>query len=406
MANPLINKHILLGVTGSIAAYKAAELASKLYQSDTDVYVMLTEAAQKLISPLTFQSLTGKKAYTESDLWSGEGHVVHVHIGHQAELMIIAPATANTIAKLTYGIADNLLTLTALAVSCPILIAPAMDAGMYSHSATQKNISVLEKRGVQFIGPLEGHLASGLEGKGRMAEPSEILQQARWMLAQDGLLKGKRIIVTAGGTQESIDPVRILTNRSSGKQGYAVAQAALDAGAQVMLITPSSHLIPPTGAKIIRADTAADMYNAVLNEINNADALIMAAAVADFRPKKMKSQKIKKENGYNQIQLEQTEDILVKAAEVKQKSNPQLLLVGFAAESQDLIANARKKLKAKHLDLMVANDITKPDAGFASDTNQVTLLFANGKSESLPLMPKTEVAEKIITYLVEALVNK
>ncbi|HEY59832.1 MAG TPA: bifunctional phosphopantothenoylcysteine decarboxylase/phosphopantothenate--cysteine ligase CoaBC [Anaerolineae bacterium] len=406
MANPLISKHILLGVTGSIAAYKAAELASKLYQSDVEVYVMLTEAAQKFISPLTFQTVTDKKAYTESDLWGREGHVVHVHIGRQAELMIIAPATANTIAKLAYGIADNLLTLTTLAVNCPILIAPAMDVGMYSHSATQENISVLEKRGVQFIGPLEGHLASGLEGIGRMVEPSVILQQARWMLAQDGLLKGKKIVITAGGTQESIDPVRILTNRSSGKQGYAVAQAALDAGAQVMLINPSSHLIPPTGAKTIRADTAADMYHAVLNEINDADALIMAAAVSDFRPKKMKSQKIKKENGYNQIQLEQTEDILVKAAEVKQKSNPKLILVGFAAESQDLIANARKKMKAKHLDLMAVNDITQPDAGFASDTNRITLLFANGKSESLPLMPKIEVAEKIIAYLIEALINK
>ena len=230
MANPFEGKRIMLGVTGSIAAYKAADLASKLTQQGALVTTLLTNSALEFVTPLTFQSVTGQKAFVDDDLWGGEGHIVHVQIGHSTDLMVIAPASANTIAKLAHGIADNLLTITALAATCPLVIAPAMDAGMFSHPATQENIRILKERGAVIIGPDEGHLASGLEGPGRMTQPQEIVDELRWLLAKNGPLSGKKIVVTAGGTREAIDPVRFISNHSSGKQGYAVAQAALDLG--------------------------------------------------------------------------------------------------------------------------------------------------------------------------------
>jgi phosphopantothenoylcysteine decarboxylase/phosphopantothenate--cysteine ligase len=234
-------KHILLGVTGSIAAYKAADLASKLMQMEAKVDVILTGGAEKFITPLTFQAVTGRRALTDADLWGGEAHVLHVELGHSADLLAVAPCTANTIAKLAHGQADNLLTITALAANCPMLIAPAMDGGMFSHPATQENLKVLQSRGVIIVGPAEGHLASGLSGKGRMVEPVEVLGYIRLALAQEGVLSGRKVVVTAGGTQEPIDPVRVITNRSTGKQGYALAQAALDAGGQVTLITAPAY---------------------------------------------------------------------------------------------------------------------------------------------------------------------
>jgi phosphopantothenoylcysteine decarboxylase/phosphopantothenate--cysteine ligase len=400
MPNPINQKNILLGVTGSIAAYKAAELASRLHQSGAMVNVFLTQSAEKFVSPLTFQSVTGRKCYTDADLWGGEGHVVHVQLGHSADLLLIAPASANTIAKLTHGIADNLVSITALAASCPIFIAPAMDAGMYSHTATQANIKVLQERGVTFIGPEVGHLASGLEGLGRMTEPAEIINQIRWRLAQNGPLKGKKVVVAAGGTKEPIDPVRVLSNRSSGKQGYALAQAALDAGAQVVLISTPTALTLPTGAQVIAVQTAEEMRLSVLAQINDAHALLMAAAVADFRPSKVAAEKIKKDRKLTSIELKTTADILMEVARVKPKVNPHLRVVGFAAESEQLLKNARKKMEGKKLDMIVANDITAPQAGFGTETNQVILLFADGKCEELPLLPKNEVAEKIIEYLI------
>ncbi|MGZ9164119.1 MAG: bifunctional phosphopantothenoylcysteine decarboxylase/phosphopantothenate--cysteine ligase CoaBC [Anaerolineales bacterium] len=399
----LSNKRIILGVTGSIAAYKAADLASKLTQANVQVDVILSGAAEKFITPLTFQSVTGRRAYTDTDLWGNEAHVLHVGLGHSADILVIAPCTANTIAKLAYGQADTLLTVTALASTCPVLIAPAMDVGMFDHPATQENLDTLKKRGATIVGPAEGHLASGLSGPGRMLEPAEIIGHIRLILGHNGLLAGKKILITAGGTQEPLDPVRVLTNRSSGKQGYALAQAALDAGAQVMLITTPASLTPPIGARLIHVETAKQMLDAVLDESAESDALIMAAAVADFRPKNMAKDKIKKEGGIPQIELEATEDILKTVAGNGPGKKRPRVVVGFAAESRDLLENAAVKLKSKRLDLIVANDISAPDAGFASETNRVTLLFADGWKESLPLMSKSEVAETIMERVASLL---
>ena len=284
MPNPIQDKTILLGVTGSIAAYKAADLASKLKQAGGKVDVVLTQSATQFITPLTFQSVTARKAYVDADLWGGEGHVTHIGLGRAAELIVIAPVSANTLAKLAHGIGDNLLTVAVLAAHCPLLLAPAMDAGMFSHPATQANLEVLHQRGAVIIGPAAGRLASGLVGMGRMVEPGEILGAIRWQLAQGGPLQGCKVVVTAGGTQEPVDPVRVLTNRSSGKQGFAVAQAALDAGAEVVLISTPVQILAPVGARQVVVQTAADMLEAVLSEIAKADALVMAAAVSDFRP--------------------------------------------------------------------------------------------------------------------------
>jgi phosphopantothenoylcysteine decarboxylase / phosphopantothenate---cysteine ligase len=400
----LSNKRIILGVTGSIAAYKAAELASKLAQAGALVDVILTSTAEKFITPLTFQSVTGRRAYIDADLWGNEAHVLHVGLGHNADLIIIAPCTANTISKLSYGQADTLLTVTALAAQCPLIIAPAMDGGMFDHAATQENVETLKKRGAVMIGPAEGHLASGLSGTGRLLEPTEIIGHIRLILGRRGLLADKKVVITAGGTHEPLDPVRVLTNRSSGKQGYALAQAALDLGAQVTLITTPTSLISPVGANVIRVETAREMLEAVLKESEESDALIMAAAVADFRPKNMAKDKIKKEGGVPQIELEATEDILktvsssalrAGAGKKLEKRRPRVV-VGFAAESQDLLQNASNKLESKNLDLIVANDISADDAGFAVETNRVTLLFAAGRRESLPLMSKAKTAEVIL----------
>src|SRR5215207_8968763 len=397
------NKRIILGVTGSIAAYKAADLASKLTQAGAQVDVILTGAAEKFITPLTFQSVTGRRAYTDSDLWGNEAHVLHVGLGHAADLLVIAPCTANTIARLAHGQADNLLAVTALAMQSPLLIAPAMDGGMYDHPATQANIETLKKRGATFIGPAEGHLASGLSGVGRMLETAEIIGHVRILLGRNGPLAGKKIVVTAGGTQEPLDPVRVLTNRSSGKQGYALAQAALEMGAQVTLITTPTGLTPPVGARLIHVETARQMLEAVLAESATSDALVMAAAVADFRPKDRAKDKIKKEGGIPQIELEATEDILKTVAEKRSGNACPRVVVGFAAESRDLLENAAHKLKSKGLDFIAANDISLNDAGFAVETNRVTLLFADGRKESLPLMSKAEVAEVILGWVSKLL---
>lgn len=396
---PFANKHLLLGVTGSIAAYKAADLASKLTQAGAQVDVILTAGAEKFVAPLTFQSVTGRRAYTESDLWGGEAHVLHVGLAHTADALVIAPCTANTLAKLAHGLADNLLTITALANRAPLVLAPTMDGGMFDAPATQANLATLVERGAAIIGPAEGHLASGLTGKGRMVEPAEILGHLRIILGRGGALAGKSVVVSAGGTQEPLDPVRVLTNRSSGKQGFALAQAALDAGAQVTLIATPTALTPPIGAKVIHVETAREVLEAVLAESASADALIMAAAVADFRPKQAAASKMKKRDGIPQVTLEATEDVLEAVARARSKTKRPKVIVGFAAESRDLLSNASEKLKSKHLDMIAANDISASDAGFGVDTNRITLLFANGKQESLPLMSKIEAAETIVARI-------
>jgi phosphopantothenoylcysteine decarboxylase / phosphopantothenate---cysteine ligase len=397
------SKRITLGVTGSIAAYKAADLASKLTQAGAQVDVILSGAAENFVTPLTFQSVTGRRAYIDRDLWGNEAHVLHVGLGHSADLLVIAPCTANTIAKLAHGQADNLLTVTALAMRSPLLIAPAMDGGMYDHPATQENIDTLKKRGAIFIGPAEGHLASGLSGVGRLLETAEIIGHIRITLGRNGPLAGKKIIITSGGTQEPLDPVRVLTNRSSGRQGYALAQTALDMGAHVTLITTPTSLISPFGARLVHVETAKQMLEAVQVESAESDALIMAAAVADFRPKNQAKDKIKKEGGIPQIELEATEDILkTVAGEGSGRKRPRVV-VGFAAESRDLLENAAHKLQSKGLDLIAANDISADDAGFAVETNRVTLLFADGRQEGLPLMSKSEVAEVILVRVAKLL---
>jgi len=398
------NKHILLGVTGSIAAYKSADLASKLTQAGAQVDGILTPAAEKFITPLTIQSVTGRKVFTDAELWGGEAHVLHVGLGHSANLLVIAPCTANTLGKLAHGLADNLLTITALAMRSSILIAPAMDAGMFEHPATQENVRILSDRGIRFAGPDEGYMASGFTGRGRMVEPAELLGHIRLALGAGGKLAGKKIVVTAGGTQEPLDPVRVLTNKSSGKQGYAVAQACLDAGASVVLISAPAGLTPPVGAKFIPVCTAQEMKEAVLTESIGSDALVMAAAVADFRPRTVAENKLKKRDGIPQIELEATADVLLAVANLG--SRKPRVVIGFAAESRDLLRNAGAKIRSKELDMLVANDISTSDAGFGVDTNRVTLLFPNAKEETLPLMSKSEVAEILITHLEVLLENR
>ncbi|MBT3190711.1 MAG: bifunctional phosphopantothenoylcysteine decarboxylase/phosphopantothenate--cysteine ligase CoaBC [Anaerolineae bacterium] len=392
----LDGKHILLGVTGSIAAYKAAELASRMTQAGAHVDLILTRAAERFISPLTFQSLTGRKAYTDSELWGGESHILHVGLGHAADLLLIAPCTANTITKLAQGQANDLLSITALAAQCPILIAPAMDVGMYEHPATQENVRILKERSVHFAGPAAGRMASGLSGYGRMLEPDEITGHTRGVLGLRAKLAGKKIVITAGGTQEPIDPVRFISNRSSGKQGYALAQAGIDMGADVTLISAPTALTPPIGANLILAQTAEEMLDAVLTESAGADALIMAAAIADFRPAETALKKLKKRDGIPQITLEAAPDVLKTVANLNSRAKRPRVVVGFAAESRDLLANASEKLSSKKLDMIVANDISTTDAGFDVENNRVTLLYPDGKQEKLSLRTKFDVAEIIL----------
>jgi phosphopantothenoylcysteine decarboxylase / phosphopantothenate---cysteine ligase len=399
------NKRIILGVTGSIACYKAADLASKLAQAGALVDVILTQSAGQFITPLTFQSVTGRRAFVDSDLWGNEAHVLHVGLGHQTDLLVIAPATANTLAKLAHGIADNLLTITALAASCTLVIAPAMDGGMYNHPATQANLDLLAQRGAILTGPARGHLASGLEGIGRMVEAGEILDHLRLVFSKNGPLEGRKVLVTAGGTEEPIDLVRTITNRSSGKQGFSLAQAALDQGADVTLIAGITHLPTPTGATRINVRTAQEMLEAVLEHVSDADVLIMAAAVADFRPASPAGSKLKKEGGIPKILLEKTPDILAAVAQIKPKTNYPQVSVGFAAESNNLLENAKAKLRAKKLDLIVANDITAEGSGFAVDTNQVSILDTSGAVQALPKMTKSEVAKIVIERVIGLLAD-
>jgi phosphopantothenoylcysteine decarboxylase/phosphopantothenate--cysteine ligase len=399
MKNPIQNKRILLGITGSIACYKAANLASKLSQAGAEVDVILTSAALEFVAPLTFQSVTGRRAYVEADLWGSEGHVQHIGLAKSTDILVIAPITANTIAKLATGIADNLLTLAALAAQCPLMLAPAMDGGMFTHPATQANLETLRQRGAIIVGPASGHLASGMVAVGRMVEPSELLGHIRMALAQDGPLKGRKVVITAGGTQEPIDPVRCISNRSSGKQGFALAQSALDLGARVTLITAPTTLPTPVGAERVEVRSAQDMHHAVLDAVSKADALVMAAAVSDYRPINVAVHKIQKTESSLRIDLKRTTDILLEVASQKTQSGYPAVTVGFAAESRDLLENAQGKLTSKNLDFIVANDISASDAGFAVDTNRVTLLHRGGEIEELPLKSKTEVAQVVMDHV-------
>ncbi|MFN3762996.1 MAG: bifunctional phosphopantothenoylcysteine decarboxylase/phosphopantothenate--cysteine ligase CoaBC [Anaerolineae bacterium] len=403
---PLLRgKRILLGVTGGIAVYKVCTLASHLTQMGAEVDVVMTEAATRFVSPLTFEALTGRPVYV--DMWRTGGaglptHIAHVGLAHAADLLVIAPATANTIAKLAWGLADNLLSTLALAATCPVLLAPAMDAGMWSHPATQANVATLRARGVHFAGPVRGRMASGLEGEGRMMEPEEILGHIRRVLGLQGPLAGRKVVVTAGPTREFLDPVRFISNPSSGKQGFALAQAALDRGADVTLITGPVSLTAPVGARRVDVTTVQQMLDAVLEAAADADALLMAAAVGDYRPATVAEHKIKKTADLT-LRLERTPDILAAVARRRAETGFPRVVVGFAAESQDLLENARAKLEAKGLDLIVANDITAADAGFAAETNRVVLLDQEGGVEELPLMSKAAVAEAVLDRVTRIL---
>jgi phosphopantothenoylcysteine decarboxylase/phosphopantothenate--cysteine ligase len=391
-------KRIVLGVTGSIAAYKAVDLASRLTKAGALVDVILTEAASKLVGPISFSSVTGRRAYVDRDLWQVDDHVLHIDLGENNRVFLIAPATANTIAKLAHGLGDNLLTLTALASRTIPVIAPAMDGGMFANPATQDNLKLLSERGFEVWGPAAGRLASGLSGKGRMLEPEQLMGHLRQRLGREGELRGKKVVVTAGGTQEPIDPVRVISNRSSGKQGYALAQAAIDQGAEVVLISGPVSITPPVGALLVKAGTAAEMARQVLTYSESADLLIMAAAVADFRPAHGAGEKIKKgSKSLTAIQVEETADILLEVAARKehQQTGPKII-VGFAAETEHLLENARGKLEQKGLDLIVANDISRADLGIGAEQNQVSLIWKDGQLQEFPLMAKSEVAEVII----------
>ncbi len=405
--NVLTGKRILLGVTGSIACYKAVDLASKLTQAGADVDVILTESAARFVSPLSFRSVTGRPVYT--DLWGLDDHVRHVGLGETADLMLIVPATANTIAKLAAGMADNLLTVTALAAHCPVILAPAMDGGMWQHPATQANSQTLQRRGVMLAGPAAGRMASGLRGMGRMIEPQELLGHARLLLSRGGSMTGCKVVVTTGPTREPIDPVRFLTNRSSGKQGVAVAQAALDAGADVILIAGPMGEETPFGATVVRVESVEEMAQAVLANADDADALFMVAAVSDFRPVSVAERKIKKSDNTDEgveISLVKTTDILMAVKEQRQARGFPRVVLGFAAETHNAADYGREKLLRKGLDFIAVNDVTAEGAGFGVDTNRVLLLDPKGVIEMMPLQSKSAVAERLIHYVAEALGNQ
>jgi|FaiFalDrversion3_1042247.scaffolds.fasta_scaffold04329_2 phosphopantothenoylcysteine decarboxylase/phosphopantothenate--cysteine ligase len=390
MPTVLQGKRILLGVTGSIASFKAADLASKLVQEGAQVDVLLTREACQFITPLTFQALTHRPVVTDLFDPRSEMAMDHVALALRADLMVVCPASAHTIARLALGLADDPLTTTALACRAPLVVVPAMDAHMFAHPTVQENLERLRARGVCIVGPVEGRLASGLVGKGRMAEVPEVLGRLRWVLGQTtGDLRGYTIVTTAGGTQEPLDPVRVITNRSSGKMGYAVAEAARDRGARTILITAPTALPDPVGVEVRRVTTALEMREAVLEACAGAHALVMAAAVADYRPVGMAPQKVKKGPSRWTVELTRNPDII---AEV---GGP-VIKVGFAAETENLVANAREKLHAKGLHLIVANDVLDPDSGFGKDTNRVVLLDREGGVEELPLLPKYEVAQRIL----------
>ena len=402
----LRDKNIVVGVTGGISAYKTVALCSRLVKAGALVDVILTDAAAEFVRPITFQALTHRPVITKMFTLLQETEIGHVSLGKRADLMLIAPATANTLAKLAYGFADNMLTTTALAARNPILVAPAMETGMWDNPATRTNLEILQKRGVHVVGPAEGHLASGGSGTGRMSEPDELFHAIRWVLSRRQPMRNVRVVVSAGGTQEAIDPVRFIGNRSSGKMGYALAQAASDRGADVVLIHGATDLGKIYGVENVAVESAEKMHAAVLDAVSDADALIMAAAVADYRPATRTKRKIKKRDAGMTLKLVRTQDILAAVAENRGDNDRLKAVIGFAAETESLVANARDKLTRKQLDLIVANDVSTGDSGFSVDTNRVTLIDSAAKAEELPLLQKQEVAEIIIDRLVGLLKRK
>jgi len=390
------DKNILLGITGGIAAYKAATLTSLLTKKGANVQVIMTNSATKFITPLTLQTLSKNRVLIDTFDEDQPKAVSHIAAADNADLMIVAPASANMIGKFAHGIADDMLSTTLLAVTSPIFFAPAMNVNMYESLPVQANMQLLATRGVQFIEPNEGLLACGYIGKGRMAEPEEIVERLEAYFTQAEQYKGKKILITAGATSEAIDPVRYITNRSSGKMGYALAEAAVNQGAEVILISGKTNLNPPNGIKVIYTESAEAMYQAVMSNLAWADIIIKAAAVADYRPKEIFEQKFKKSEGTWTIELERTKDI---AYEIGKTKRADQLLIGFAAETENLVESAMGKIKRKNLDMIVANNILTKGAGFDIDTNIVTIITKAGSQTELPLMSKKELAKNILSEI-------
>ncbi len=393
-------KRVILGVSGGIAAYKAAELARLFVKHGTDVRVVMTPAALEFIAPLTFQTLTGNPVY--KNMFDGNAGVAipHIDLLDQVDLIVVAPATANTIGKMAAGLADNLLTALYLAASCPVVVIPSMNANMYGHQAVQENLRILKDRGCHIMNPDSGELACGVYGRGRMPEPVDILAFCRVALIEKDF-QGVKAIVTAGPTREPLDPVRFLTNPSTGLMGYTLARALYERGAEVVLVSGPTYLDPPLGVKTVSVNTAEEMCNAVLGYYNNADLVIKAAAVSDYRPAEIEEQKVKKDRGSMQLNMVLNRDILLELG--RKKGNR--TLVGFAAETEHTIEHAHEKLLKKNLDLIIANDLSDPGAGFAVKTNRVSIINREGSVEEVPLMEKEELSHLILDRVV-GLLNK
>ncbi|WP_195572961.1 bifunctional phosphopantothenoylcysteine decarboxylase/phosphopantothenate--cysteine ligase CoaBC [Paenibacillus sp. 1001270B_150601_E10] len=415
----LYGKTIVVGITGGIAAYKAATLCSKLKQAGAHVHVIMTKSATEFITELTLQTLTRNLVYTDTFDERDASVVSHIDLADKADLFVIAPATANIIAKMTYGLADDMLSTTLLATTAPIMVAPAMNVHMYAHPTVQHNMKMLIERGIMMIEPDEGMLACGYTGKGRLAEPEYIVAQIEAFFAQGGenthlgqampafpietmqssQLRGKSVMVTAGGTVERIDPVRYITNDSSGKMGFAIAAAARDMGAKVTLIAGQTQVEPPAGVEVIHVESTQDMYDAVMSRYEGVDIIVKAAAVSDYRPAVRAEQKIKKHSDRMTIELVKNPDILQELGEKKKGQ----LLIGFAAETHDVAQFAQDKLRRKNCDLLVANDVSRDDAGFGSNNNEVQIYDAQGLVESISLSSKNVIAARIMEIASERL---
>ncbi|HWW18728.1 MAG TPA: bifunctional phosphopantothenoylcysteine decarboxylase/phosphopantothenate--cysteine ligase CoaBC [Candidatus Saccharimonadales bacterium] len=392
---------ITLGVTGGVAAYKAAELVRRLQQNGFTVQVVMTRGAREFITPLTFAALTGQKVITDLFAESGgeanlESAIEHIAVAQRTDLLLVAPATADILAKFARGIADDFLTTLYLASTAPVVVAPAMNVNMWNHGATQENVEMLRARGVKVVDPDEGYLACGMTGAGRLAGQDAIVAAVHEALHVVRDLAGQKVLVTAGPTRENVDPVRYFTNRSSGKMGYAIAEAAAQRGAHVILVSGPTALDAPPGVERIDVESAEEMHRAVLEKMADCSIAIFAAAVADYRPAEPNGQKIKRTKDSMTISLEPTPDILAAVA----RSKGERLIVGFAAETEHVVENARKKLAAKGADLIVANDVTAEGAGFDHDTNIVTLIARDGRDLALPQMSKNEVAQRILDEVV------
>ncbi len=393
----LTGKEIVLGVTGGIAAYKSAEIVSRLRHLGANVHVIMTKNATEFVSPLTFQTLSANQVVTDTFAAPEYWNVEHVALAKLAEVFVIAPATANILAKMANGIADDMLSTTVLATKAPILIAPAMNTGMWTAEATKQNVKTLKERGVFMIGPERGILACGDEGTGRMSEPEAIVEEICRILARKQDFAGKKVLVTAGATRERLDPVRFITNDSSGKMGFAIAEAARDRGAEVTVVRGSVTAEIPVGVRVIPVESARDLYDVMMKEAPGQDVIIQAAAVSDYRPTEQSDKKIKKTDGNLILELTENPDI---AKAVGKNKKPDQTLVGFAAETDNVEKNAQSKLTKKNLDMIVANDVTKPGAGFNVDTNIAALITADGIEEE-PLQTKRQLAEKILDKILE-----